>query len=130
MSAGRNTVLNVLLDAVAVAERAVRKSGAILAAVDEAIRVDMTDDQDWQTADAAIGQALGFMDDLPGSKRKTDLTAELLKAKHALRAGMAIDFSDVSKERIKALIVPEHTALERVQEQFRGLITRLEANHG
>ena len=119
------TTLNILLDAVAVTDRAMRKSRGILAAIDDSIQLDMSDDNLWTAADEAISRAFDFADDMPGSKRKTDMIAEIMKAKQYLRRGMQIDFSDVSKEKLKGLIIPEHNALEAIQGQLKSLIKKL-----
>ncbi len=130
MGMGRSQTLGILLDAVAVTDRAIHKTRGMLAAVDQSIALDMSDDDYWSATDEALSLALEFADDAPGSKRKTDLIAQLLKARHSLRDGMRIDFSDHSKEKLKALIMPEHTALELIRDRFRGIIALLEAHYG
>lgn len=130
MAKGKNKLMNILLDAIAVTGRAVSSSRNMLDAVDEAIQIDMSDDKYWKAADDAIGFALEFAGYMPGSKRKDDLIAELGKGRQALRNGMTIDFSDASKERLKAMLIPEQTSFEKIIEELKSLIQQVGDDNG
>ena len=117
MSCGTTKLKALVLDAQAVIIRASQNTSRMLAGVDKAIAVDLTDDVCWKAAD----DALGLVDEFIQSGRVVDAQAELNKCRQQLRMGMNIDFSDISKEKLKALILPELESFEHLEERAKGL---------
>jgi len=118
MSAGRTRLQNIMLDLLAIAMQAHKGTTKLLSLCDTAIEIDLSDDGHWKAADDALTLAREFI----GNGRTDDATAELIKAQSALRKGMTIDFSDLSKEQLRALIMPQIESLEAAQAEIKKLL--------
>ena len=117
MNCGTTRLKALVLDAQSVIIRASQNTSKVLKGVDEAIAVDLTDDACWKAADDSMGLADEFIQ----SGRLVDAQAELTKARQQLRKDMNIDFSDISKEKLKALILPEMVSFEHLEERAKNL---------
>jgi|GEM_PF-2249072 len=110
---------DVLMDAIAVAGKVSGATGGIIAGIDTAIQADLSNDKDLLLAASSLRFARDLVDPNSGAY------IAIRTAENHLATAMEKDFADMTKENLKAAVLPYQGKVDEAIDGFKALIRRV-----
>lgn len=112
--------IDALMDGISATSKASGAMGAILYGLDISINADISNDRDLILTDAEAKKLLALLDP------KSEAYKVCQKMIVHLKTAMEKDFSDHTKEQLKAQILPYRDTIDSQTELMKGLIGKMQ----